>query len=414
MLRNRPVVEWLRRFAASCRPVLALVVLLSWLPLGACQKPSSTAAPIDPAADRPIAALPLAIGAPPSSAPAPTTRALPPPPHAIALRPEPSDRRFRYVDHAYAMSEALGESPPDYMVDQDGTAPWVWRSQNGAVRVVERLTDGERQYYYAPRADHPYLVANPAYLYAYEDGALVGVYDNGGAALPGELAARRADEAARYFERGGRLYRAALHGRRRAAYLADWRERQSSLRQQLEIWREAVLLQPEWQDWHRNHVADEWRQWDQERTRRLAHAARLASEAAVIAVAPANPAPVAQGAEPSGQPRPAPPLAPAATPQTPRASGPAAPPPKRAERSADRAVAKAKPRPGKHRHARSAVPKKQKQPASKERKERPAASPADAPPPEHAAEPPRRKRYLLDRVGDFFERTFNGRRGDGR
>src|SRR6185437_7557493 len=120
---------------------LLLTAAAASLALAACDQ--KTAGPVTGA---PIASLPLAQTAPPPESVAPYADALPPaPPLPRAARP----RRpvYAYVDDAYRLSDAFGDSPPDYTVDYDGVRPWVWRAGDGEYRVVEDTPEGEREYF---------------------------------------------------------------------------------------------------------------------------------------------------------------------------------------------------------------------------------------------------------------------------
>jgi hypothetical protein len=367
------------------KPALLALALL----LAACGRQPTADKPTGP----PSVALLLAPGMPPSSAFAPTAMALPVPAAPIVLRPEPPNQHFRDVDRAYAMSDALDDVPPDYTVALGDTAPWVWQAGNGALRLVERLADGERYYFYAPNARQPYLVATSAYVYAYDNGALIGVYDNGGAPLPDATAAQRRDEAGRYYARGTALHAAVVTGRHHPAYAADWRARRESIAQQLDIWREAALLQRDWQAWHNAHAAEQ-APWVAERRDRLAHAAAIDVNGAALVTAAPSPA----------QPEPVPPLEsssaeaaePARTAATPSPATRAAPVARAKKPVATRARLKPKARV----HPRKA-------PAVQSRVEVQTEPPAAATP---EARPARKKRTVTDKVGDFFDRTFGGRR----
>src|SRR5665213_515264 len=92
---------------------LALTILLSGVALSACQKQAQNAT-TQPVTAPPIAALPLATAAPPSTATAPAAAALPWPSRPVGYAPTSPKSRYRYLDQAYAESEAFGDTPPDY------------------------------------------------------------------------------------------------------------------------------------------------------------------------------------------------------------------------------------------------------------------------------------------------------------
>jgi hypothetical protein len=269
----------------------------------------------------------------------------------------------------------------------------VWRGNNGALRVVERLSNGERHYYFAPRAEHPYLVTDLAHAYAYDQGALVGVYDNGGGALPEPLAKQHVNQASRYFARGSALYGAAIHGKRRAPFVIDWRVRQLSIRQQLQIWRAGVLLQPAWKAWHDSHANAEQQQWQQEHAQRLAYAASIGESEKAPAPATMPKAVIA-------------PAATAATPHLPMPT-PVGPPPE--PTLVDRPAEQPQ-------ELRRTTPKKH---VRRPRVSGAAVKPSTAPQTHALQNPaattsPHKKKALVGKVGDFFKRTFGNRQHDHR
>ena len=258
---------------------MTLAVCLLGLTLSGCQKSAVTGNPSDngqPATAPPIAALPLATAsAPPPLAYAPAAAALPSGARHIAQSLRHGRERYGYTDRAYAMSNAFGDTPPDYTVDYEGTRPWVWRANDGGYRVVEQLPDGQRSYYYGRGADRPFYITDSAGGYAYDGGRLVGIYGPNGAPLSDSYAAARADAAARYYGRAAAIYLAANHSQRQAAYAADWRARRALLVQQRQRWDEARMRDADWMYWHDQHQRDEDRIWQAERDRRSAYAATI-------------------------------------------------------------------------------------------------------------------------------------------
>ena len=219
---------------------LACVMLLA-----GCDKQEASAPAPQTASD----ALPLTTGPQTAMAPAPAAEALPPAPRPrILARDNPQDD-YAYVDRAYAMSDAIGDAPPDYGFDYQGFHPWVWRSNSNAVRLVEPVPGGYRDYYYA--AGQPYLVRDPHYSYGYSDGELVAVYDQDGQMLPPRALDQRADDARRYLMRAQALYASALRSERRAVNAANWAAQQNQ--------------QAAWRDYHAAHEAQDRNDWQAER-----------------------------------------------------------------------------------------------------------------------------------------------------
>lgn len=240
------------------------------LALASCNKtPQAT----EPVSGAPVAALQLATATPPPPSYAPPAASLPPAPQPVSYRP--TSEHYRYLTDAYDMSDAFGDTPPDYTVEYDGESPYVWRADDGAYRVVEWMPDGARYYYYEPGADEPFLIQDPEYSYAYDNGVLVAVYTLAGALVADRLADQRRDYAARYYARGHDLYRAAVHDPRRAAYAANWRERAPAIQAQRTRWQQGREQQPAWRDWNRAHQAQQEARWAPERQHRRAYAAAL-------------------------------------------------------------------------------------------------------------------------------------------
>jgi len=271
-----------RGLASSTSRIVLTASLLGLLATG-CNKQPSAPAVEAPTVAPPIAALPLATAAVPPAALAPLANALPPPARPVRYAPQAGRERYRYVDRAYSMGRALGDTPPDYSVDYEGTRPWIWRSGDGAYRVVEQLPQGEREYYYDPGEDQPFLVRDPDYSYGYDRGELVAVYGPDGAELEDEAAWRRADYASRYFERGRALRRAAQYERRQSAYAQEWARRQYDLRDDDRRWEEQQARNEDWRAWHEEHQAEQERQWRRERDQRAAYAAAIGIGAAMAA-----------------------------------------------------------------------------------------------------------------------------------
>lgn len=254
------------------------------LMVAACNKqPTATEAPM---VAPPIAALPLAAGTPPAQSPAPVGAALPAPSTPIRYAPLPASEGYGYIDQAYSMGQAFADTPPDYAVNYEGTRPWIWRSDDDAYRIVERLPQGERFFYYRSGQDYPFLVRDPDYSYAYDNGDLVAVYGADGAELSGAFAARRAAEASRYLYRARSLYRAAQYQQRESAYANEWGDHRDQFRHEDLIWQQQQGQNAGWRAWHEAHQAQEQQQWLSERNHRVAYAAAIGLTAAARGLAP--------------------------------------------------------------------------------------------------------------------------------
>jgi hypothetical protein len=270
--------------AMTQRTLLLSAAAVAVLALAACDKAQQQA----PATGAPIAALPLAQAAPPPEQVAPYVNQLPPAPPLPRARPRKA--AYSYIDDAYWMGDTFADSPPDYTVDYDGEYPWIWRTSDGAYRVVEDTPDGYREYYYYGDSDYPFLVRDAGYAYAYDGPQLVFVYDSYGRPYE-NYSPTLVDYATRDFYRGQRLYGAAIHQQRRAAYAADWGAHRDQILAQQQQWAAAQESNAAWRQVHEQRISREdprFSAWNQERSQRVAYAARMAPVIAAAA-APAGP-----------------------------------------------------------------------------------------------------------------------------
>jgi hypothetical protein len=248
--------------------VFALTAAVAALTLAGCNQnsPQKTAV-----LDQPPP-LPLTTTDVPMANAAPIATALPAAPAArvasVAL-----NQRYAYADRAYQVARVLGDAPPDYAFDYEGTRPWVWRSSR-AFRVVERTDAGQRYYYFDPGQSSPYLVQDPAYSYGYSNGQLVVVYDAQGRTLDPSLIGQRADLAGRYLYRARSLYNAALSSQRQAVAVARWQERRAAIDADRARWEAQQNQYADWRAYHDEHEAEQQSYWQGEQDRRAAEASR--------------------------------------------------------------------------------------------------------------------------------------------
>lgn len=128
------------------------LTLLAGAALVACRQGGGSSQP-------PSSALPLdntASAAPLTDAPA--ASALPPAPAAPVASVSDPSQSYQYADLAWAMSDAFGDSPPDYAFDDGGVTPWVWTASDNSICIAEAIAGGERYYYYRPGADQPFYI----------------------------------------------------------------------------------------------------------------------------------------------------------------------------------------------------------------------------------------------------------------
>lgn len=241
--------------------VLVLAGFLATVSLAGCDQKKEASAP-------PADALPLTTGPETPVVAAPAAAALPAAPKARVVHVRRPSDEYAYVDRAYEMSDAIGEAPPDYGFDYEGVHPWVWRSSNREVRLVEPVDGGYRYYYYQSGASDPYLVRDLDYSYAFSDGQLVAVYDNAGRVLPPDYYDRRADDAGRYLARAQALYEASRRSERRSVNAANWAARRAQLDDARSRWEAQQNQQDAWRSYHAQHEGEARAYWQGERDAR--------------------------------------------------------------------------------------------------------------------------------------------------
>ena len=243
--------------------VLVLAAALMSVGLAGCDQKKNVPAQ---ATNEP--ALPLTAGPATAIVAAPAASALPSAPRVRVVHIANQSDGYAYVDRAYEMSSAIGQAPPDYGFDYEGVHPWVWRSSNREVRLVEPVEGGYRYYYYRPGADEPYLVRDPSYSYGFSDGQLVTVYDNEGRLLPPDYIDQRADDAGRYLARATALYQASLQSERRSVNAANWAARRAALDAERSRWEAQQNQQDAWRSYHAQHEAEDQAYWRGEHDQR--------------------------------------------------------------------------------------------------------------------------------------------------
>jgi hypothetical protein len=160
---------------------------------------------------------------------------------------------FAPIDEADALLETIGDGPPDYLFGYDGVQPWGWDTLDGYSIFAEPVTDGLRYYYYAPRSDVPFLVRDPGYSYAYDDGRIIAVYALDGRRLSRGEARMRAEAASRYYARA-RLLRSAS-SRRGQVPPRRWAAQRHAAFAARQAWETGRARQPEWREVHARRQA---------------------------------------------------------------------------------------------------------------------------------------------------------------
>jgi hypothetical protein len=268
-MMSRTVSRW-----RASAPLIA--ALLLGTTLAACNRTGGPdASPSDSGsadADAAPATLPLSTSGTTTPVAAPPVTALPVG-HAIGLR-RLADRQqgYGWLDQADYQGDAVEDAPPDYAFDDGGVRPWTWTSGDGARVITEPVAGGYRTYYYEAGAQQPYLVRDPNYSYAYENGALVAVFTLAGALLDPQAGSEQANYAARYFDRGTNLWRAADSGPHVSVNAYTWADRRADLAAQRVAWQSHVTDNPDWSAWNSAHSAAERSRWNDVRAQHQAAA----------------------------------------------------------------------------------------------------------------------------------------------
>ncbi|MDF7776951.1 hypothetical protein P1X14_16965, partial [Sphingomonas sp. AOB5] len=117
---------------------------------------------------------------------------------------------YEWIDRADAMSEAIGESPPDYSFQAAESAPWAWMLEDGSLVLAEQREDGLHSYFFEANSDVPFLVRDPDMSYGFIEGRVAVVYGPEGDVLSREEATQWLRIAIEGFDRGRMLKRAML------------------------------------------------------------------------------------------------------------------------------------------------------------------------------------------------------------
>lgn len=245
----------------------ASVIVLAAASLAACRMDGSSANNQASADSNVADALPLTTSAQ-AYAPAPPVESLPRAPAPRVVYVNRPAEAYQYADDAYAMNDAFGDAPPDYSFDYDGSRPYVWRSDDNAMRVVEYTSEGDRYYYYRPGQSDPYLVRDPHYAYAYSGGELVTVYDDRGRVVSERDLGPRTDYAGRYLARARAIEAAAYRDRREQIAASNWAAERDRIARDRARERDQQRQSREWLAYHDQHEADQRAQWQAEQARR--------------------------------------------------------------------------------------------------------------------------------------------------
>jgi hypothetical protein len=257
-----------------CSPWIAALLLGS--ALGGCNGTGGPdAAPSDSGsadADAAPVTLPLSTTGPTTQMTAPPVTALPAG-QAVGLRRLANRQQgYGWLDQANYQEDAVEDAPPDYSFDQGGVQPWTWATGDGGRVISEPVAGGYRTYFYADGSQQPYLVRDPSYSYAYDNGALVAVFTLAGVLSDPVAGSAQAMYGARYFDRGRGLWHEANSGPHLPVNAYAWSDRRADLAAQRVSWQAHVADNPDWSAWNGAHAAAERSRWDDVRAQHQAAA----------------------------------------------------------------------------------------------------------------------------------------------
>jgi hypothetical protein len=264
-----------RAFAATTASLLltsALAACNGQAAPGAAPSDSGSAVA---AVDAAPAALPLATAVPAPIATAPPVTELPDGRRTRVAHLTNRRDGYGYLDRAYYQQNAVENAPPDYSFDSGGVRPWTWATGDGARVISEPVAGGYRYYYYNAGSDRPYLVRDPRNSYAYDNGALVGVYSPSGEWIDAGENSPSVRYAGRYYDRGNTLWRGANHAPQLSVNAYDWGDRRADIAAQRNAWRQRMQSNPEWTSWNNEHRDQEQGYWNDARDRHQQAAQRF-------------------------------------------------------------------------------------------------------------------------------------------
>lgn len=116
---------------------------------------------------------------------------------------------YARFDDALAVSEAIGDAPPDFAFRLIGSEAWAWADPSGEMLIVEGEGRATVQYFFGPRDDVPQFIRAADYGFAFADGELIGMVHSNGAIVAARLLGTGAEDARRLAVRGRALFHAA-------------------------------------------------------------------------------------------------------------------------------------------------------------------------------------------------------------
>lgn len=199
-----------------------------------------------------------------------TTGDYAPPPHWANIA---GFEDYEWIDRADALSQAIGEAPPDYSFYAAGGTPWAWTFDDGSLLLVENRPDGLHSYYFEGGADSPFLVRDPEMSFGFLEGGVAVVYGPDGAVLTRGEAQGWLYAAVAGYQRGKMLRRAMLASQdRRTVETVAWLDTSYLWWNWRRDWDDGLKRYPGWRrvrdgvagrDRHRRHDAERHRRAEQ-------------------------------------------------------------------------------------------------------------------------------------------------------
>ena len=168
---------------------------------------------------------------------------------------------YRYLDRGIYQEDAVEDAPPDYSFDDGGVRPWTWGTGDGARVISEPVAGGYRTYYYDAGSDMPYLVRDPQYAYAYDNGALVSVFTLAGVPIDLRAGSDPVQYGGRYLARGHALWDHATSGPHQPVNAYAWSDRRADIAAQRVTWQRHIGDNPDWSAWNSAHGSEEQAPW---------------------------------------------------------------------------------------------------------------------------------------------------------
>lgn len=116
---------------------------------------------------------------------------------------------YARFDDAVAVSEAIGDSPPDYAFRLLGSEAWAWVDPSGEMLIVEGNGPETIQYFFGARDDYPQFIRTGTYGHAFASGRLIGTFYSNGAPVADRVFNTTAESAEQWLIRGRALFHAA-------------------------------------------------------------------------------------------------------------------------------------------------------------------------------------------------------------